>query len=99
MGGDLIPREGEVLIYTTPNGAVRVEVFYEGETFWLTPTQIGVLFGTSGQAFSYHLQTMFDSNELQRAATRKEILQVQTEGSLRASGPQSCSRRQLSKEF
>ncbi len=85
MGGDLIPREGEVLIYTTPSGGVRVEVFYEGETFWLTPTQIGELFGTSRQTVSYHLQNIFDSNELQRGATCKEILQVQTEGGRRVS--------------
>jgi hypothetical protein len=85
MGSELIPREGEVLLYTTPNGDVRVEVFYQGETFWLTPTQIAELFGTSRQTVSYHLQNIFDSNELQRAATRKETLTVQTEGGRKVS--------------
>ncbi len=38
------------------------------------------LFGSSKQAISYHLQNIFESNELGREATVKEILTVQAEG-------------------
>lgn len=38
------------------------------------------LFSTSKQDISYHLQNIFDSGELDRAATVKEILTVQPEG-------------------
>lgn len=80
MGDELVPREGQVLLYTTPEGHVRVEVSYEGETFWLTLNRIAELFGTSKQAVSQHLQNIFASKELQRAATVKRMLTVQTEG-------------------
>ena len=38
------------------------------------------LFGTTKQAISYHLQRIYETNELQREATVKEILTVQVEG-------------------
>ena len=29
------PNEGELILYQTQEGAVRIEVLYESETFWL----------------------------------------------------------------
>jgi len=74
------PREGEIIIYTTPSGVARVEVFFQNETFWLPLNRIAELFGTSKQNISYHLQQIFDSGELHRETTVKEILTVQREG-------------------
>ncbi len=33
-----IPSEGfnEILLYTTPNGKVKVEIYLQNETIWLT---------------------------------------------------------------
>ncbi len=74
------PREGEIILYTTPSGAARVEVFFQDETFWLTINRMADLFGTSKQVISYHLQKIYESAELRREATVKEILTVQQEG-------------------
>ncbi len=74
------PNQGEVLLYNTPGGEVRVEVFYQSETFWLTQARMAELFGSSKQAISYHLRNIFENKELDRAATVKEILTVQKEG-------------------
>lgn len=74
------PREGEIILYTTPSGAARVEVFFQDETFWLTINRMADLFGTSKQVISYHLQQIYESAELRREATVKEILTVQQEG-------------------
>jgi hypothetical protein len=30
------PLNHEILLYTTPGGAVRVDVLFEDETFWLS---------------------------------------------------------------
>jgi hypothetical protein len=78
---DLAPmNEGEILLYSTPNGAVRVEVFFRDETFWLTQDRMAELFGTTRQSIGYHLRNIFESKELTRAATSKEILRVRNEG-------------------
>ncbi|HEY3739440.1 MAG TPA: hypothetical protein VGL53_06335 [Bryobacteraceae bacterium] len=44
MADELIPSESEILLYTTPSGAVRVEVFYQAETFWLSQRRMAELF-------------------------------------------------------
>ena len=60
MGDELVPRESNVLLYTSPKGKVRIEVAYQGETFWLTLNRIAELFGTSKQLVSYHLKNIFE---------------------------------------
>ncbi len=72
--------DSDIIFYTTPGGAVRVEVVYQDETFWLTINRMAELFGTSKQSISYHLQNIYSDNELNREATVKEILTVQLEG-------------------
>jgi hypothetical protein len=74
------PREGEIIFYTTPEGVTKVEVFFQDETFWLTINRMAELFSTSKQDISYHLQQIYESGELKRDATVKEILTVQLEG-------------------
>jgi hypothetical protein len=70
------PREGEIILYTSPEGATRVEVFFQEETFWLIINRMADLFGTTKQVVSYHLQQIYASGELQREATVNEILTV-----------------------
>lgn len=74
------PREGEIILYTTPDGAAKVEVFFQEETLWLNLNRMADLFGTTKQVVSYHLQQIYESEELRREATVKEILTVQHEG-------------------
>jgi hypothetical protein len=35
----------EILLYTTPNGKVRVEIYLQNESIWLTQQKIAHLFG------------------------------------------------------
>ena len=39
------PQEGEIILYTTPEGTARVEVFFQDETFWLSQRRMADLFG------------------------------------------------------
>lgn len=74
------PHEGQIIFYTTPEGVTKVEVVFQDETFWLTINRMADLFSTSKQDVSYHLQQIYESGELKRGATVKEILTVQSEG-------------------
>ncbi len=53
------------ILYSTPNGGVKVEVFLEGETVWLTQKAIAELFGVQRPAITKHLKNIFESGELQ----------------------------------
>lgn len=68
------------LIYNTPNEKVRVDVFLQNETLWLTQKAMASLFETTPQNITIHLKNIFESGELSEIATCKEFLQVQKEG-------------------
>ena len=70
----------EFLLYTAPNGEVKVEVLLSGETIWLTQKRIAELFGVGVPAISKHLDNIYDSGELQRDATLSFLETVQQEG-------------------
>lgn len=77
---DQAPMEGELILYRTANDAVRIEVLYESETFWLDQKRIAELFGVELPTISYHLKEIYGSGELVREATLRRILRVQREG-------------------
>ena len=54
----------EFLLYTAPNGAVKVEVLLSNENIWLTQKRMAELFGVGVPAISKHLKNIFDSGEL-----------------------------------
>ena len=74
------PNEGELILYQTQKGAVRIEVLYESETFWLNQKKIAELFGVDLRTISEHLQNIYASGELTREATIRKIRRVQKEG-------------------
>lgn len=42
----------EILLYTTPNGKVKVEIYLQNETIWLTQQKIADLFGVEKSGLS-----------------------------------------------
>ena len=54
----------EILLYTTPNGNVKVEIFLHNETIWLSQQKIADLFGVQRPAITKHLQNIFETGEL-----------------------------------
>lgn len=69
-----------IFIYSSSSGEVRVDVFVEGETVWLTQKSMGELFEVSKSTVSEHLSNIFETNELQAGATVRKIRTVQQEG-------------------
>jgi len=60
------PSEGfnEILLYTTPNGEVKVEIYLQNETIWLTQQKIADLYGVQRPAVTKHLKNIFETGEL-----------------------------------
>ena len=55
----------EFLLYTAPNGGVKVEVLLNNETLWLTQKRLADLFGVQRPAITRHLKNIFESKELE----------------------------------
>ena len=70
----------DILFYRTAAGAAKVEVIYEGETFWLHQRQLATLFGVELPTIGYHLKAIYESGELEETATLRKIRRVQREG-------------------
>lgn len=68
----------EFLLYTAPNGDIKVEVLLSDETIWLTQKRMAELFGVGVPAISKHLKNIFDSGELQQEVVIS-ILETTTE--------------------
>jgi len=58
------PKPNKILLYTTPNGDIRVDVCVEDETVWLTQKSMAELFGVEVNTINYHLKEIFKSLEL-----------------------------------
>jgi hypothetical protein len=70
----------EILLYSTPEGNASIEVFFEGETFWLSQKKMAELFNVEVATINYHLKQIFNTNELKKEATIRKFLIVQSEG-------------------
>jgi len=71
------------LLYAGDDAKVHVRVLVHGETLWLPLAQIAELFGVQPPATSKHLKNIFESGELDRAATVSKMETVQNEGGRR----------------
>lgn len=54
----------EILLYNTPNGKVKVEIYLQNETVWLTQQKIAELFGVDRTVVTKHIGNIFKSGEL-----------------------------------
>lgn len=70
----------EFLLYETEDGRTRVECRFVDDSLWLPQALMADLFQTSKQNISLHVKNVLAEGELQAAATVKDYLTVQTEG-------------------
>ncbi len=69
-----------ILLYKTANGEARIEVIFNGETFWMSQKRMADLFGVDRATITYHLSQIYASGELTKESTCRKIQQVQSEG-------------------
>lgn len=70
----------EFLLYTAPDGEIKVEIVFHNDNVWLTINRMAELFDTTKQNISQHLQNVFAEGELDKKATVKKFLTVRKEG-------------------
>lgn len=77
-----IPAEGfsQILLYTTPNGSVKVEIYLKNETVWLTQQKIADLFGVDRSVVTKHIKNIFDCGELLEDSVCAKIAHTAIDG-------------------
>ncbi len=71
----------EIVLYTTPDGTVKIDTVFQDETIWLTQKKMAELFDVNVPAISKHLSNIFEEGELRKQATISKMETVQKEGS------------------
>ncbi|OGI72864.1 cell filamentation protein Fic [Candidatus Nomurabacteria bacterium RIFCSPHIGHO2_02_41_18] len=69
-----------IIMYSSSDGILKLEVPIDGETVWLSQKQMAELFGCTLENIIFHLKNIYESGELVEKATTKESLVVQKEG-------------------
>ncbi len=73
------PAGNQIVVYQ-PNGVMKIDVRFDGETVWLLQAQIAELFSCSLENVRLHLKNIYACGELEKTATSKESLEVRKEG-------------------
>ncbi len=70
----------DVVLYSTEDGTVQMEVQLDHETVWLTQDQMAELFGRERSVITKHLRNVFKEGELEETAVRAKIAHTATDG-------------------
>lgn len=70
-------KQQNFILYTDEHGNVKVDVFIDGETVWLTQESMSQLFGVESHMFPYHRKKIYKTDERSEEATARNIRAVQ----------------------
>jgi hypothetical protein len=67
------PPTSKFVLYTSPNGDVKLDVFIQDETLWLTQKMMAELFEIDVRTINEHLQNIFKTRELEKVSVLRKI--------------------------
>ena len=73
---------GEIIIYETSNGNIKIDVRLEDETVWLTQEQMALLFGKGRSTITEHIRNVFSEGELQEEVVCRNFRHTTQHGAI-----------------
>jgi hypothetical protein len=91
---NITPNEdfSEVLLYTTPNGKVKVEIYIQDENIWLTQQKIADLFGVDRTVVTKHIGNIFKEGELKEEVVCANFAHTTQHGAVEGKTQKSVSK-------
>ena len=68
-----LQRLNNFVIFETENGKVNIDVYFQGETLWLTQKLIAELFEKGRSTITEHLKKIFDDGELDEVSVCRDF--------------------------
>ena len=65
--------KGEIIIYQSEDGKIRLDVRLEEKTVWLTIDQMAELYGKARSTINEHILNAYKENEIEEAKTMRKI--------------------------
>ena len=75
-------KETNFILYTSPEGDVKLNVFIDNETIWLTQKMMAELFDVDVRTISEHLQNIFKNAELSENSVIRKIRTTAFDGKI-----------------
>ena len=72
--------QGNIIIYQSEDGVVRLDVRLADNTVWLTKQQMADLYRSSRTNVVEHIKHIYEEGELEEDATCRKFRQVRQEG-------------------
>ena len=66
--------KNNIIIYTSKDGIIKVDINIENENIWMSQEQMAKLYDTTKNNISIHMKNIFDSGELDEISVVKKIL-------------------------
>lgn len=73
---------GEILIYLSTDGNIKVDVRMEDETVWLSQVQMGMLLGKARNTISEHIKNIFIEGELNEEVVCRKFRHTTSHGAI-----------------
>jgi len=70
----------DFLLYTSPNGEIKVETIVHKENIWLNQKMLAELFGCSKDNISLHLKNIFNGGELDKMSVVEDFSVTAADG-------------------
>lgn len=70
----------DIILYSSPEGNIRVEVLYASETFWLSQKRLAELFDVDRSVITKHLKNIFTTEELDEDSVCAKIAHTAEDG-------------------
>ena len=82
MANEIEKNNGEIIIYQSEDGKIRIDVRLENKTVWLTQEQIATLFSKGRTTITEHISNIFKEGELDREKVCRKIRHTTQHGAL-----------------
>lgn len=80
MDNKSLENNNDIIIYTTDDGQVEIEVRLEDENVWLTQNAMAELFDTTRNNITMHIKNIFEEGELRENSVSKDSLLTAKDG-------------------
>jgi hypothetical protein len=82
MSDEIEKNNGEIIIYQSEDGKIKLDVRLENKTVWLTQEQIAMLFSKGRTTITEHISNIFKEGELDREKVCRKIRHTTQHGAL-----------------
>ena len=82
MANEIEKNNGEIIIYQSEDGKIRLDVRLENSTVWLSQEQIAMLFSKGRTTITEHISNIFKEGELDREKVCRKIRHTTQHGAV-----------------